>query len=64
MLTRLFSRASSRRDVPDIPDVRDFPGFPERVDLPQRPSTPEGERPRRNVWDMTTGKGRRVELEP
>jgi hypothetical protein len=29
-----------------------------------RPSTPEGERPRWNVWDMTSGTGRRVELEP
>jgi hypothetical protein len=29
-----------------------------------RPYTPEGERPRWNVWDMTSGKGRRVELEP
>ena len=29
-----------------------------------RPYTPEGERPRWNVWDMTAGTGRRVELEP
>jgi hypothetical protein len=29
-----------------------------------RPYTPEGKRPRWNVWDTTTGKGRRVELEP
>jgi hypothetical protein len=29
-----------------------------------RPYTPEGERRRWNVWDMTSGKGRRVELEP
>jgi hypothetical protein len=29
-----------------------------------RPYTPEGERPRWNVWDMRAGKGRRVELEP
>jgi hypothetical protein len=29
-----------------------------------RPYTPDGERPRWNVWDMTTRKGRRVELEP
>jgi hypothetical protein len=29
-----------------------------------RPYTPERERPRWNVWDMTAGTGRRVELEP
>jgi hypothetical protein len=29
-----------------------------------RPYTPEGERPRWNVRDATSGKGRRVELEP
>jgi hypothetical protein len=28
------------------------------------PYTPEGARPRWNVWDMTAGTGRRVELEP
>jgi hypothetical protein len=87
VLTRLFSRASSRRDVPDVPDV---PDSPERADLPHlsdqeagaalallrllvaqhqatvytRPSTPEGERPRWNVWDTTAGTGRRLEFEP
>jgi hypothetical protein len=29
-----------------------------------RPYTPEGERPRWNVWETTSGRGRRVELEP
>ena len=29
-----------------------------------RPSTPAGEGPQWSVWDMTSGKGRRVELEP
>jgi hypothetical protein len=29
-----------------------------------RAYTPEGGRPRWNVWDTTSGKGRRVELEP
>jgi hypothetical protein len=28
-----------------------------------RPYTPDSERPRWNVWDMTSGKGCRVELE-
>src|SRR5690242_15813184 len=84
MLSRLFSYAPSRIDVPDFPD------FPTRADLPHlsdqeaaaalallrllvaqgqatvytRPYTPEGERPRWNVWDMTSGTGRRIELEP
>ena len=34
MLTRLFSRASSRRHVPDDPEFHDVPDFPERADLP------------------------------
>ena len=47
------------------------PCVPQRVLVAQdqasvymRPHTPEGERPRWNVWDATCGKGRRVELEP
>ena len=29
-----------------------------------RPYTPEGERPRWNVWGVTAGTGRRIEVEP
>jgi hypothetical protein len=36
----------------------------DRASVYTRPYTPEGERPRWNVWDMTPGKDRRVELEP
>jgi hypothetical protein len=36
----------------------------DRATVYTRPYTPEGERPRWNVWDMTSGQGRRVELEP
>ena len=36
----------------------------DRASVYTRPYTPEGERPRWNVWDMSSGKGRRVELEP
>jgi hypothetical protein len=36
----------------------------DRASVYTRPYTPEGERPRWNVWDTTAGKGRRVELEP
>jgi hypothetical protein len=36
-----------------------------RASVYTRPYTPEGKRPRWNVWDMTVPrKGRRVELEP
>jgi hypothetical protein len=37
MLTRLFTRESSRRDAPDAPGVPEFPAVPnapERADLP------------------------------
>jgi hypothetical protein len=36
----------------------------DRANVYTRPYTPQGERPRWNVWDMRAGKGRRVELEP
>jgi hypothetical protein len=53
------------------PDYTKARAFPRRVLVAQdqanvytRPDTPEGERARWNVWDMTAAKGRRVELEP
>jgi hypothetical protein len=36
----------------------------DRATVDTRPYTPEGERRRWNVWETTSGKGRRVELEP
>jgi hypothetical protein len=52
------------------PDYTKARACPRRVLVAQhqasvstRPSTPEGERARWNVWDMTDAKGRRLELE-
>jgi hypothetical protein len=35
----------------------------DQADVYTQPFTPEGARPRWNVWDTTSGQGRRVELE-
>jgi hypothetical protein len=77
MLARIFGRSQPQPDFPeraDLPHLTDKEAEAalsllrlmvanDQASVYTRPYTPEGERPRWNVWDMTSPRRRRVELE-